>query len=135
MRTAPTNPYQDATLDTLRDACARCARAIEDRHPRTPAERQALADDVRFLLIAAAHRFTTGRYTPANPEDALEKSNLANFTEQFLAWHRREANRLQREQRSLTLQRAADYVLGKRARDWLFASGGWKNGDRGVIGI
>lgn len=135
MQPSTPNPYRDATLAELRTACTDAVRAIENRERRTPAERQAFAADLRFLLLAIALRLHTGPYSPGEPENTLNGDERHDFVEVFEAWHRVQLTQAERACRTVTLQRAADYMLGRRARDWLHPSGGWKNGDRGVLGI
>ena len=80
---------------------------------RTREEREALTVDVGSLLARVAEAITGSRHDGRGPEWLCRgEGKVARV---FMKWN---ANGLQ-AQRHVTLQRAADFVLGKGAKDWL----------------
>lgn len=75
--------------------------------------------DVRYLLLACGFKFDTGDTVPGNPEQALRGDDRGRLSEIFGSWHADQLRTAERERRKLTLQRAAEYVLGDRAFLWL----------------
>lgn len=116
---AESNPYYGADFQSLERACTQFAIALEDRNPKTPEERRRLASDIRLLLIALAAQFGTGNTVPGSPEMTLSRAEKPEVVREFLAHHQKMMAEDARRRRAKTLRRAADFVLGKEANQWL----------------
>jgi hypothetical protein len=114
-------PYRDRCnkfvwlrYSEIADTCMEYARAVLKKGvKRTREEREALTVDVGSLLVRVAEAITGTRQDGRGPEWRCRGDS--KVTECFMKWN---SDGLQ-AQRHVTLQRAADFVLGKDAKNWL----------------
>lgn len=110
-----TNRFAHRSLAALYTACQTRAGTLMGRGtPRTPKQREDLAIDTAYLLLAIAARIQSGESVPGTPEKMMQGSQSASLVGAFGSYYRREA----REARYRTLKRAENYVLGERADQW-----------------
>lgn len=106
------NPFITASSDNLAKACSSAASDLSANRPRTRDERLELAERVRLLLIAAAHRIAPSGTWFSRPEAVRHDRD---FMSSLNADH---AQRL-RENRYRTLSLAAEHYLAASAHNWL----------------
>jgi hypothetical protein len=106
------------SLVELVDAARALASALRERKTRTRDERAALADRTTALLNALAYRIEPKPYMPHEPEFYIEKGS-ADIAAQFATWNDSEVERAVCAVRSRTLDRCAELVLGRNARNWI----------------
>lgn len=98
----------------IADTCMEYARAVLKKGVRrTREEREQLTVDVGSLLVRVAESITGTRHDGRGPEWRCRGDG--KVTEHFMKWN---SDGLQ-VQRHVTLQRAADFVLGNDAKNWL----------------
>ena len=120
MRSEP-YPYRDRCdkfvwlrYGEIADTCMDYARTVLKKGvKRTREEREQLTVDVGSLLVKVAESITGTRHDGRSPEWRCRGDG--KVTEWFMKWN---SDGMQ-AQRHVTLQRAADFVLGKDARNWL----------------
>lgn len=120
MRQAPANPFRTCGTRRLVQACERFTQELRARRPRSKAERERLAEDVAFLLLAVAHRLGAPPGLPDSPEQRIARG--AAFTESYRSFYMQGLQTL----RDRLLKRAADLALGDDADAWfrvLYLSG------------
>lgn len=112
----PRNPYVDASMRELWQACQDRAGELMRPHngTRTPEQRQALALDTAHLLLVLANEIKTGAFVANAPEKDLQNPG-ADFVAVFMRHHEDDGTGL----RYRTLTRAADYVMGGERHHWL----------------
>jgi len=113
----PPNPYLRTTRAALSDSCSQRARELERGPQRTPAERAALAEDTRYLLIAAARALDPpGATVPNTPEQRLhaDTAHRESVEALFLALYERECAAV----RLAILDRAFLAVRGRALPEW-----------------
>ena len=115
MRAAPSNPFRSCGTRRLVLACERFTAELRARRPRSKAERERLAEDVAYLLLAIAHRLGGPPGMPNSPEQPIARG--AAFGE---TWQNAYMHGLQ-TLRDRILKRAADLALGDDAEDWFRA--------------
>jgi hypothetical protein len=120
MRPAPEpNPFHEATFSELQLACTDAIKALEQRATWTRAEKALFAKRLRFLLIAISMRLRCGPTIPGMPEMALSASPHASVVGEFMPLYARTVREEIEASRSFIMNRAADFVLGKRGQVWL----------------
>jgi hypothetical protein len=119
VRPVEPNPFAEATFVELQHACMEAIRALEQPAFTTAAEKRAFARRLRFLLIAISMRLRCGPTIPGMPEVALEASPHATIVGEFMPLYERTVREEIEASRNFILQRAADFVLGKRGQVWL----------------
>lgn len=119
----------------LSDACSAAAGALEERRPRTREEREAFAQQLRFLLLVVVSRLSTGRTIPGSPEQALAVNEAISVADAFSVWHRLACREALRSMRHHTLWKAADFVLGRDANRWLDPHDVLWNRRRSYLGV
>lgn len=115
MRSAPSNPFRSCGTRRLVQACERFTAELRARRPRSKAERERLAEDVAYLLLAIANRLGGPPGLPNAPEQLIARG--AAFTESWQQVYMRGTETL----RDRILKRAADLALGDAADDWFRA--------------
>ena len=121
MRPVEPNPFAEATFVELQHACTEAIRALEQPAFNTAAEKRAFARRLRFLLIAISMRLRCGPTIPGMPEMALDASPHATVVGEFMPLYERTVREEIEASRNFILQRAADFVLGKRGQVWLLS--------------
>lgn len=111
----PANPYREADLDTLYEACQRRAGELMGHTgvARTPEERAALALDTAHLLLSVAGTLRDNDvYNASSSWKAASKYDLLKT---FLPMHEHAI----RGARYRTLVAAMDAALGGKQPDWM----------------
>ena len=121
VRPVEPNPFAEAPFVELQHVCSEAIRAREQPAFKTAAEKRVFARRLRFLLIALSMRLRCGPTIPGMPEVALEASPHATIVGEFMPLYERTVREEIEASRNFILQRAADFVLGKRGQVWLLS--------------
>lgn len=113
-----TNPYINDTHVDLARACMRRAGELERGTVRTPAQRAALADDTRLLLIMVGNMLDpTGPSCPDTPEWTASRGET--LAEAFMPYFDRQVATL----RASIARRAAAIAYDNRPGVWIRSGG------------
>jgi len=112
------NPFNEMSLTELADAARALIRTLEERKQRTREERTALVEQTIMLLSVLVKGIEPEPGASNNPELYL-RNGRGHVAVHFLLWHKEQMYRAQRAVRRRTLARAANFVLGTKARLWL----------------
>ena len=113
-----TNRYAKATASELHRITVQLIGDLSTTRTRTPPARSELVERTRCLLLVLSWRLHRPGM-PATPEKALSTSMHPDVVREFAAFHASEVHEAQRAARAETIVRAADYVLGQGAWEWL----------------
>lgn len=113
MPRARSNPYHEASRAELSRAIERVLQELEPRGPRTPAEREALAIEVRDLLLVLFREVAPEPYASGKPDHSIAGGQ--DPVDAWAAWYDAEA----KIARVRAISRAAEAVRGPGARNWL----------------
>jgi hypothetical protein len=118
------NPHMDRPLEDLHRACnERAGLLLESGAGGGRAEREALARDTAFLLLAVVPNLASGEDIPGTPAREVLRGG-ADFVESY--WRAHESTL--RSARYRTLVMATDLALGEEAGHW--RRDGWIDGER-----
>lgn len=122
------NPYDELLLTELAKAASTMAWDLRKQSPRTPAERQALADNCAWLLLTLSRAIEPGHYMPGQPENHLN-ANPDRMVDAFAAWSATGCNAV----RYHSLRRAAEFALGSEGKRFLTSWPTYTIDDAGLV--